>query len=66
MSRAFAIGRDAAEDELLGDGAGSLGAETLVSRGRSLLVDVADTVTEMRKTKHAFDAGIQALKGIDL
>jgi len=30
------------------------------------LVDVADTVTEMRKTKHAFDSGIQALKGIDL
>jgi cob(I)alamin adenosyltransferase len=30
------------------------------------LVDAADTVTEMRKTKHAFDAGIQALKGIDL
>ncbi len=30
------------------------------------LVDSADTVTEMRKTKHAFDTGIQALKGIDL
>jgi cob(I)alamin adenosyltransferase len=30
------------------------------------LVDAADTVTEMVKTKHAFDAGIAALKGIDL
>ncbi|TMK54905.1 MAG: cob(I)yrinic acid a,c-diamide adenosyltransferase [Actinobacteria bacterium] len=30
------------------------------------LVDAADTVTEMVKTKHAFDAGIKALKGIDL
>jgi len=29
------------------------------------LIDVADTVTEMRKIKHAFDAGIIAKKGID-
>lgn len=29
------------------------------------LVDIADTVTEMRKQKHAFDRGVQAMRGID-
>ena len=29
------------------------------------LVDVADTVTEMRPIKHAYDRGIRAMRGID-
>ncbi|CAN5693262.1 cob(I)yrinic acid a,c-diamide adenosyltransferase [soil metagenome] len=29
------------------------------------LVDLADTVTEMRKVKHAYETGVIALKGID-
>ena len=29
------------------------------------LVDVADTVTEMRSRKHAFDRGVRAMRGID-
>ncbi len=40
----------------------------IVATGRdapAALIDVADTVTEMRKIKHAYDAGILAKKGID-
>lgn len=29
------------------------------------LIEVADTVTEMRKVKHAFDVGLTARKGLD-
>ena len=29
------------------------------------LIDVADTVTEMRKVKHAYDRGVMARRGID-
>lgn len=41
---------------------------SIVATGRDApqaLIDVADTVTEMRKIKHAYDAGIVAKKGID-
>lgn len=30
------------------------------------LIDVADTVTEMKPTKHAFQAGVKAQKGVEL
>ena len=29
------------------------------------LIEIADTVTEMRNRKHAFDSGIKAIRGID-
>lgn len=29
------------------------------------IVEAADTVTEMRKVKHAYDSGIKARKGLD-
>lgn len=30
------------------------------------LIDIADTVTEMRPIRHAFDAGVRAQKGVEL
>jgi cob(I)alamin adenosyltransferase len=39
-----------------------------VATGRNApaeLVSVAYSVTEMRKVKHAYDAGVSALKGIE-
>ncbi len=41
---------------------------SLILTGRDApdeLIEVADTVTEMRKVKHAFDVGIMARRGID-
>jgi len=40
----------------------------LIITGRdapAALIEVADTVTEMKKVKHAFDAGVVARRGID-
>jgi cob(I)alamin adenosyltransferase len=40
----------------------------IVATGRNApgqLVELADTVTEMRKVKHAFDRGIRARRGLD-
>jgi cob(I)alamin adenosyltransferase len=31
----------------------------------SAITDMADTVTEMRKVKHAFDTGVHAIRGLD-
>jgi cob(I)alamin adenosyltransferase len=30
------------------------------------LIDIADTVTDMRKEKHAFEAGVKAQQGVEL
>ena len=40
----------------------------IIATGRDApaeLVELADTVTEMRKVKHAFDRGVRAIRGID-
>jgi cob(I)alamin adenosyltransferase len=41
---------------------------TVICTGRDAsdaLLEIADTVTEMRKVKHAYDTGVIAKKGID-
>ena len=43
-------------------------AVNVVATGRDApaeLVEVADTVTEMRKVRHAYDRGVTARRGID-
>jgi cob(I)alamin adenosyltransferase len=42
-------------------------AEDTPSSGRYdlLVLDLADTVTEMRKVKHAYETGVRAKRGID-
>lgn len=44
-------------------------AQHVVITGRGApaeLIEIADTVTEMRPVKHAFDAGVRAQRGIEL
>jgi cob(I)alamin adenosyltransferase len=55
-------------DEVVATIAGRPEDVNVVCTGRdapAALVDVADTVTEMRKVKHAYDTGVLAKKGID-
>jgi cob(I)alamin adenosyltransferase len=43
-------------------------AVNLIATGRDApaeLTELADTVTEMRNQKHAFDRGVRAIRGID-
>ena len=56
------------EAEVVATLAGRPSQVSVVATGRGAsdaLVAVADTVTEMRKVKHAYDAGIMARKGLD-
>jgi cob(I)alamin adenosyltransferase len=44
-------------------------AQHVVITGRGApprLLEAADTVTDMRQVKHAFDAGVRAQRGIEL
>ena len=55
-------------EEVVGAIAGRHERVNVVATGRRAperLIEVADTVTEMRKVKHVFDRGIRARRGID-
>jgi len=55
-------------DEVVAAIAGRPGPVNVVCTGRNApaeLVEVADTVSEVRKVKHAYDTGVHAMKGID-
>ena len=56
-------------DEVLSALLGRPPRQHVVVTGRGAppeLIEIADTVTEMRPIKHAFDAGVRAQKGIEL
>ncbi|MET0697205.1 MAG: cob(I)yrinic acid a,c-diamide adenosyltransferase [Acidimicrobiia bacterium] len=55
-------------DDVLGAIANRPNRLNLILTGRdapTALIEVADTVTEMKKVKHAFDQGVMARRGID-
>jgi cob(I)alamin adenosyltransferase len=57
-----------AVDDVVGAVASRSARTNVVITGRDAppeLIEVADTVTEMRKVKHAYDAGVRAIKGIE-
>lgn len=56
-------------DRVLDDLVGRPAMQHVVVTGRSAkpaLIEVADTVTEMKVVKHAFQAGVKAQKGVEL
>ena len=56
------------EDEVVSTIAGRPANVNVVVTGRDAptgLIEIADTVTEMRPVKHAYDQGIGAIRGID-
>ncbi len=66
--RAALLDRTLDNDDVLSQIANRPEKVNVIATGRdapSALVEVADTVTEMRKIKHAFDVGISAKKGIE-
>jgi cob(I)alamin adenosyltransferase len=55
-------------DEVVAGIAGRAEKTNVVMTGRNAapeLIELADTVTEMRKVKHVFDQGVKAKKGIE-